>query len=172
MIPVNEAILHLNTSGPTFYRRIKSVGVNTIIKKEPTGKRSYLKEEDFEKVRLAMWKPPLNWLGSENSSEPTVSQSNIDLAEKARELEKENTVLSTKVEEYQGHIKLYEQQITYHLAEKKQLNEERKTAYANLLSSQVELGRYKVMFYAVIISVGAIIVTIGLLLRLNVLQFG
>ena len=57
MIPVPEAILLLQTSAPTFYRRVKKKNINLVVQKTNSGRESFVEEEDFETLRIAMGKP-------------------------------------------------------------------------------------------------------------------
>ncbi len=54
MIRTNEAILLLNTSAPTFYKRVKKMGIDLISKKTATGKASLIRSDDLDDLAKAM----------------------------------------------------------------------------------------------------------------------
>ena len=54
MIRSNEAVLLLNTSPPTFYKRIKKMGIELVVKTDSTGKASFIREDDLEDLAKTM----------------------------------------------------------------------------------------------------------------------
>ncbi len=54
MIRSNEAVLLLETSAPTFYKRVKKMGIQLVSKVDSNGKSSFIREDDFESLARAM----------------------------------------------------------------------------------------------------------------------
>jgi hypothetical protein len=54
MIRSNEAVLFLNTSAPTFYKWVKKLGIELVLKIDSNGKASYIREDDLEELSKAM----------------------------------------------------------------------------------------------------------------------
>lgn len=63
----------------------------------------------------------------------------IELIQEINNLQIEKTTLSTKVEEYSGYIKIYEQQITTNEQRMSELETERKSLYTEIIKVQVSL---------------------------------
>ena len=53
MVRSNEAILLLKTSPPTFYKRVKKLGVELVTKTDSGGKACFIREEDLEALGKA-----------------------------------------------------------------------------------------------------------------------
>lgn len=174
MIRSNEAVLLLDTSPPTFYKWVKKLGIELVVKIDSSGKASFIREDDLEELAKAMWK---TLASKQRSSEPSENPPNvpveksapsIELLKEINELKIEKTTLSSKVEEYSGYVQLYKEQLSSREVKVSELERERTTLYTQIVKTQVSLGTYKVLFYWII----AVVVIFGTLIGTNVLQIG
>lgn len=54
MVRSNEAVLLLDTSPPTFYKWIKKLDIELVVKIDSKGKASFIREDDLEELAKAM----------------------------------------------------------------------------------------------------------------------
>ncbi len=84
------------------------------------------------------------------------------------DLKVEKTSLSSKVEEYSGYVELYKQQLAVREKSVAQLEEERKSMYAQIIKVQVSLGTYKVLFFTIL----GVLALFSILFGLKIIQLG
>jgi len=114
MIRTNEAVLLLNTSPPTFYKRVKKTEIQLITKQSEKGKASYIDNNDLERLAKEMGKVlPIQ---KDDKEENIPKEPNKDVI-KDNELLKENfqlqiqnKTLEGKLEEYSGYVDIYKKQ--------------------------------------------------------------
>lgn len=105
MIRSNEAMLLLKTSAPTFYKRVKKLGIELVVKIDSTGKASFIREEDLEELSRAMGKTlqqktTQSKQKASKAEESEIPNPDIELLKEINELKIEKTTLSSKVEEF------------------------------------------------------------------------
>jgi len=173
MIRVNEAILLLSTSAPTFYKWVKKEGIRLQSKTESTWKASYILENDLELLATRMWKKLITseqsieeWNNS--SKKPTPNQSSEEakiLLKENYELQIQNKTLEWKVEEYSGYVTIYKEQTEAKEQKIMSLENERVGMYGELLKVKIHLSTYKVLFYVVIllIAISILLFSIGVI---------
>lgn len=169
MIRSKDAIHQLQTSSTTYYKRIKKLDIELESKITPRWTASFIKEEDLNQIAKAMNRNLHNEESKSAGESGNTSESSgleIELIQEINNLQIEKTTLSTKVEEYSGYIKIYEQQITTNEQRMSELETERKSLYTEIIKVQVSLWTYKVMFYAIV----AFVVIIAILIASWIIQ--
>lgn len=176
MIRSSEAMLLLDTSAPTFYKRVKKLWINLVAKTGSTGKASYIREEDLEVLGKAMGKElPTQESQKEKETETAerVEESakekmELKLLKEINELRVDNTTLSSKVEEYSGYVEIYKEQLASRENKVTELETERTSLYAQIIKTQVNKSTYQVLFFAILV----VVVLTSILFWLNIIQLG
>lgn len=150
MIRTQEAILLLDVSAPTFYKRVKKTGVQLASKTDSSGKSSYIRDEDLNILARSMGKTlPEQNQQTTDTDDTKKNQENTD-KEAYVALKIQNTALSSKVEEYSGYVEIYKQQYEDSQKQQQQLNTARIVLMNDLLKVKVNLSTYKVLFYSLL----------------------
>ena len=173
MIRSNEAMLLLKTSAPTFYKRVKKLGIELVVKIDSTGKASFIREEDLEELSRAMGKT-LQQKATQSKQrtskveEPEIPNPDIELLKEINELKIEKTTLSSKVEEFSWYVELYKQQLTTRENRVTELESERTNLYSQIIKTQVSKSTYQVLFFAILV----VVTLTAILFGFNIIQLG
>ena len=163
MIRSNEAILLLQTSAPTFYKRVDKESIELVHKIENNRKASYIHDNDLDRLAFAMNKTLLNKQSKEKTIEPESSeQKTNEWGDEKKLLElleakNKNILLASKVEEYKGYSELYKEQME--LAQKKNeiMTNEKVGLMTEVLKVKIRLSTFKVMFYWLLLIMAMVI---------------
>jgi len=173
MIRSNEAMLLLKTSAPTFYKRVKKLGIELVVKIDSTGKASFIREEDLEELSRAMGKILQQKTTQSKQKASKVEESeipnpDIELLKEINELKIEKTTLSSKVEEFSWYVELYKQQLTTRENRVTELESERTNLYSQIIKTQVSKSTYQVLFFTILV----VVLITAILFGFNIIQLG